>query len=141
MLVQSIPVSAEVEALLSNAGLPVSDIHDPDKIFFLGLHVDGKLIGVIGVEQYSAVALLRSLVVNNSARQSGYGRQLVSAIEARCAEKGVEEIYLLTTEAKDYFTRAGYSEVCRDLVPSSIVKTSQFSSLCPSTAIVMVKSL
>ncbi len=141
MLIKPIQVSAEVESLLSAAGLPVSDVHDADKITFFGLHDNGKLIAVIGVEQYTTVALLRSLAVNRSARQSGCGSRLVSELEVWCAERGVEEIYLLTTDASDYFTRAGYSEVCRDLAPRSIADTSQFSSLCPTTATVMVKAL
>ncbi len=50
-------------------------------------------------------------------------------------------LYLLTTTAKDFFNKEGYIVVNRDEVPEPIKNSSEFSSVCPSTAIVMKKEI
>jgi amino-acid N-acetyltransferase len=54
-------------------------------------------------------------------------------------ELKIREIYLLTTTAAEFFTHLGYRQVDRALAPAAIASTKEFSSLCPSTAVFMVK--
>ena len=108
--------------------------------FLLALAGDGP-VGMIGLEQFDNVGLLRSLVVEQSARSTGIGKQLVDAVETRAAELGVSELWLLTIDADAYFQRLGYSCVKRADAPEEIRQTEEFSDLCPGDAVLMRKRL
>ncbi|MDH3410355.1 MAG: arsenic resistance N-acetyltransferase ArsN2, partial [Gammaproteobacteria bacterium] len=108
--------------------------------FLLALAGDDPL-GMIGVEQFDNIGLLRSLVVDQSARGAGIGKQLVAALETRAAELGVNELWLLTIDADAYFARLGYVVANRDDAPDSIRATAEFSTLCPGDAVLMRKNL
>jgi amino-acid N-acetyltransferase len=56
-------------------------------------------------------------------------------------ELGVKELYLLTTTAEKFFPKLGFDSIDRDNVPTPIQATEEFSSICPSTAVCMVKKL
>ena len=51
--------------------------------------------------------------------------------------KGVLEIYLLTTTAEGFFRRNGFERIERKIVPEVIKQTTEFTSLCPSSAVCM----
>lgn len=125
--------------LLGLAGLPSDDLTERSLKHFLVLRDEGVLIAAIGLEAYDDAALLRSLVVAESARGRGYGAQLTAAAEALANNLGIASIYLLTTSADKFFLARGYRVVRRHEAPECIQATAQFSALCPSTAIVMVK--
>ncbi len=97
--------------------------------------------GVVGLECFGPVGLIRSLAVSSGARGRGLGRALVSAIEADARAAGVAELYLLTTTAEGFFSKLGYVRIARDDAPLAIASTTQFSALCPSSAVVMRKAL
>lgn len=102
---------------------------------------DDKLVGVIGLEIYGTVALLRSLAVVPAQRNNGRGKSLVKFAEEYAADHGIESLYLLTTTAGDFFSRLGYTNTAREDAPSSIKATSQFSGLCPASSVFMSKHL
>ncbi len=135
------PDASVVIKLLETANLPTSDITPELLTHFVGAESEHSFEGVIGYEAYARAGLLRSLVVAPSARGLGLGSTLVAALEKLAASNGVEHLYLLTTDAEGYFEQHGYSTVERDNVPASIRATTQFSSLCPGSATVMVKAL
>ncbi len=135
------PGASEIIPLLEAADLPTSDITQKLLTRFIGAHKNESLLGAIGFESYAPSGLLRSLVVAPEARGLGLGKTLVNAIEELAASDGIETLYLLTTDAENYFSRNGYIIVERDEVPAAIRETTQFSSLCPGTATVMVKAL
>ena len=101
----------------------------------------GSLAGAIGVEAFSRVGLLRSLVVHPESRAAGLGRLLVAALEAHARGRGLTELWLLTIDAERYFRARGYTSTQRSEAPPSIRDTAEFSRLCPGTAVVMRKSL
>jgi amino-acid N-acetyltransferase len=129
-----------IRRLLMLAGLPGDDLTERALKHFLVLRDDGALSGAIGLETYDDVALLRSLVVADEARGRGHGATLAAAAEALAEKLGITSVYLLTTSADKFFLARGYRVVPRHEAPMSIQATAQFSALCPSTAIVMVKS-
>lgn len=131
---------AEITRLLTICELPTSDISSSNSILFFGLHSEGKLIGMIGLEIYGSVALLRSLAVAPEQRKHSLGISLVKFSEAYAAQQGIESMYLLTATAEKFFAKLGYSSASREDAPSSIKATSQFSGLCPSTSSFMCKS-
>ena len=50
---------------------------------------------------------------------------------------GVEELFLLTSTARPLFESLGYVAVSRDAAPPAIRATTEFSSICPSSATLM----
>ncbi|MBS1510928.1 MAG: GNAT family N-acetyltransferase [Bacteroidetes bacterium] len=125
--------------LLQQHQLPVADIDD-DKLLYLLL--DGEtVIGTAGLEIFEDCALLRSVSVNQEQQGKGYGKFLNETLEQYAKESGINCMYLLTTTAKDFFDRQGYCVITREEAPTAIKATAEFSSLCPSSAVVMKKRL
>jgi amino-acid N-acetyltransferase len=65
------------------------------------------------------------------------GKQIVNKLLALAREKGMKEVYLLTNTAFLYFLKFGFNEAIREQVPEAIKASSEFSSVCPSSAHVM----
>lgn len=72
-------------------------------------------------------------------RVTEIGKSLISQLTNYALQKGIVQLYLLTTTASKYFTREGFNVIDRNLVPDLIKKTSEFKDLCPSSAICMNK--
>jgi len=131
---------AAVLRFLSGSGLPVADVEAHIGAFTLAKS-QGHLVGTVGLEPYSELALLRSLFVAPTHRSKGIAAALVQSVEARAAAEGVRSLYLLTTGATAYFANLGFVSLAREQVPEAIRGTAQFSSLCPSTAVCMRKAI
>ena len=129
-----------VEARLSAAGLPTADLGSTPATFYVGT-VDGRRVGVGGLERYGPDALLRSLVVEADIRGSGVGTALCGALESAAAAAGVRSLYLLTADAEAFFAAHGYVPVDRAAVPEAIRHTAEFTDLCPATATCMHKPI
>lgn len=124
--------------LLSDAGLPLDDLTAEHLALVAEEH--GELHGLIGLEFFGDVGLLRSLVVASHSRGRGLGQMLVSALEAHARDCGVAELWLLTIDADAFFERLGYGIRRRDAAPGAIRGTAEFSTLCPADAVLMSKS-
>jgi len=130
-----------IKQLLESYDLPTTDL-TPGKLgSFLILQHEDELVGVIGLESYGQVGLLRSLAVRRGQRGRGYGGNLVTQIEVRARENGVNELYLLTTTAEGFFGKRGYARVTRASAPEEIQSTAEFRELCPDSAVLMRKTL
>lgn len=125
--------------LLVRANLPVQDISGHTELF--ELKAETEIIGTIGLEHDGTVGLLRSLSVQEGSRGKGYGEQLVNFLEETAKAKGIEVMYLLTTTAAAFFSKRGYQTISRTEVPLFVQQTTEFSSVCPSTATIMKKQL
>jgi amino-acid N-acetyltransferase len=130
---------SEVLALIKRNGLPIEDISTSTKLF--SITKDNEIAGTIGIEFYNQVALLRSLAVAETYRSKGIGGKLVEHIEKIAKQNAVKELILLTTTASDYFSKKAYRTIERNNVPEEIKKSSEFSSTCPSSAVIMKKVL
>ena len=127
--------------LLQMANLPTEDITPEMLEHFLTAHAGNALVGAAGLEVLGEVGLLRSVAVDESHRGTGLGKRLVAAMEEHAREQGVRELYLLTTDAVDFFAGMGYRKLPREQAPAAIAGTAQFSNLCPSSAAFLVKTL
>jgi amino-acid N-acetyltransferase len=127
--------------LLATCKLPTADLGAENLEHFFGCGEEGKPNGVIGVELHGKSGLLRSLAVAETARGRGCGKRLVKEAEQYAASHGVQSLYLLTTTAAAFFAALGYVKVDRAQVPQAIRDTEEFSSLCPSSSVLMVKTL
>jgi len=129
-----------VERLLRENDLPAEDIRSKPDSFYVGYDGDDP-VGVGGVEVYGSDGLLRSVVVEQSARGASVGTALCEALETAAAADEVETLYLLTTTAAGFFEDRGYVRIERDDAPDTIRETTEFDSLCPVTATCMRKHL
>jgi amino-acid N-acetyltransferase len=130
-----------VKQLLSESGLPIEDITVQHLQHFFGFGSGPELEGLVGLELYGEVALLRSLAVASSRRGTGLGSGLVAHAERHARDQGVQSLYLLTTTAEQFFLRRGYARIPRDEAPTAIKGTREFSGICPVSSVFMVKHL
>ena len=128
-----------VKDLLQKNNLPIEDIHNKTHLF--GIYENKTLIGVAGIELHGANALVRSVCVDENYRSKGMAELLTAHIEQYAKQNGADSLYLLTTTAENYFKRKGYVKIERASVPESILQTTEFSLICPSSATVMQKNL
>jgi amino-acid N-acetyltransferase len=135
------PALAAAKALLDAAQLPTSDLTDAHCEHFFYAGPASAPTGLVGLELFGDVALLRSLVVSPEARSSGVGSALVQCAETHAHSRGVRVLYLLTTTAEGYFSRRGYSRAEREQAPHPIRSSREFSGLCPSSSAFMSKQL
>jgi amino-acid N-acetyltransferase len=110
-----------------------------DRASFVVGKSDGIIVGVIGLEVCGRFALVRSMAVEPAFRSRGIARELNALIFGLAQRLGVDELFLLTLTASDYFARLGFQKINRDDVPESIQATNEFGRLCPRTAVCMMK--
>ena len=127
----------EILKLISDNNLPVSDIL-PGKQLFVVAEADKQLVGCAGLELYGEKGLFRSLAVRKVNRNMKTGRNLLDVVIALSRENAVKQLYLLTTTADLYFNRMGWQTIERTEVPEELRATTEFLSVCPSTAICMM---
>jgi amino-acid N-acetyltransferase len=129
-----------LRAALAGASLPHEDL-DPTAQEFLVARDDGMLVGMIGLEAFGESALLRSLWVDPARRGEGLAALLCLRLRSLARSRGVADLFLLTTTARDFFEHAGFRVVDREAAPAKIRGSAQFQALCPSSATCMVRSL
>nr|MBB6235020.1 amino-acid N-acetyltransferase [Mucilaginibacter sp. FT3.2] len=126
--------------MLTAAKLPVSDLPTSLTNFYVAVDA-GKVTGVIGLEIYGNYGLLRSLAVSPQYRKQGIANILLNEVECLAKSKKLKAIYLLTETASEYFKRKGYVSLSRGEVADEIKGSSEFSHVCPVSAMVMKKEL
>ena len=129
-----------VYSLLKLVGLPIEGVDDNFHNFFVAW--DGnQLKGCAGIEIYEEVGLIRSVAVHPSFQGRGLGRKLVETIQRFSIEKGLNEIYLLTETAEEFFAKQNYFVIPRNEADDKVKQSIEFTSLCPVSATCMVKTL
>ena len=101
----------------------------------------GSIVGTVAIERFGDVGLLRSLAVRLEYRGTGLGRILVRHAERSALDEGIQSLCLLTTTAAGLFLRQGYERIARDAAPEAIRGSAEFRSLCPDSAVCMLKRL
>jgi amino-acid N-acetyltransferase len=135
------PTLAAAKALLDAAQLPTADLTEAHREHFFYWGPVAAPTGLVGLELFDDVALLRSLVVSPEVRSSGMGSALVQFAESHARAQGVRTVYLLTTTAEGFFLRLGYSKTTRDSAPSAIRATREFAGICPESSAFLSKQL
>jgi amino-acid N-acetyltransferase len=132
--------AAAVLALLEQNQLPVDGLteHLPTTVV---AREDGRVIGSAALEVYEHGALLRSVAVNPAVQGQGLGHALTDAALRMAGEYPIDDVFLLTTTAENFFPKFGFERIARDEVPASVQRSVEFTSACPSTAVVMRKRL
>jgi amino-acid N-acetyltransferase len=135
------PTLGATVQLLAAAQLPTEDLTTAhcEHFFFAGSATEPT--GLVGLELFGNVALLRSLVVAPDKRGTGEGAALLRHAEDHARARGVETLYLLTTTAESFFSKHGYQRAPRDSAPSAIRATREFSGICPASSAFMMRQL
>lgn len=126
--------------LLSAAQLPVDGLSDHLDSAVVA-RAEGGVVGCAALEIYADGALLRSVVVDDGFHGQGIGTRLTAAALDLANVLGIPAVYLLTTTAEAFFPRFGFVQIPRAQVPASVQVSVEFRSACPSTAIVMKKTM
>jgi amino-acid N-acetyltransferase len=133
--------AGELAAALIAAKLPVDDISEGGRRFWRAIDEAGGVIGYGGIEGSGTDVLLRSVVILPARRGSGLGRALIDALLREAKEAGGRRVWLLTTDAADFFGRLGFERRDRATAPGVVTQSRQFTALCPASAAVLVKSV
>jgi amino-acid N-acetyltransferase len=128
----------QIRRLLSECGLPTLYIHRHLRSFTVA-KAGKKIIGVIGVEVYGRVGLLRSLCVDLAYRGKGIARMLNAKILAYAHMRKIDSLYLFTWDAEKFASRLGFHKIDKKRIPKSIRSTWQFRRLSPYAVICMTK--
>ena len=129
-----------ISALLNEFGLPIQGVVDFLDSFVL-VELEGRLIGVGGVELHGHDALLRSLAVIAEHQHCGIATMICDHLEAHAAQHGIDSVYILTETAEQFFAGRDYVVVARAAAPEAIAASEEFSNLCPQSATFMRKSV
>ncbi len=138
--VKSLQDLEEIVNLLKENALPFDDIGSSD-IQFSVIKSEGELIACGGLEIFDEVALLRSVAIKDGFKSRGIGAKIVELLLTEAKRNKVKSVYLLTTTAVNYFERKGFSVILREEAPGSIKNSSEFSELCPDSAVCMRKEI
>lgn len=130
----------EMIGLLASEKLPVADLPEMLENFLVAIQ-DARVVGVIGLEIYGDYGLLRSLAVGQEQRGRGIAGKLIRRLENQSKTKNLKALYLLTETAAEYFACKGFQVITRPEVPVLVQGSSEFSHVCPVSAVVMKKNL
>jgi amino-acid N-acetyltransferase len=130
----------QIIELLAAEKLPVDDLPETLDNFIVAIQ-DGAVVGVGGIEVYGNYGLLRSLAVHPEYRGAGIAGKLLARLDNISKQKGLSELYLLTETAPAYFEQKNYNKITREDVPADVQRSSEFSHVCPVSAIAMKKIL
>ncbi len=126
--------------LLKSSNLPYEDLNYKDHIL-VGYYQGEELAGTGGLEIYDGYALLRSLAVRVGAQGMSLGSAITKNLIVQAKEKKLKGIYLLTETARGFFLLKGFKDVMRDQVPNGVKASSEFSSVCSTSAACMFLKL
>ncbi len=127
----------KIKELLLKCRLHINDIDSEKLKNFILAKVNSKIVGVVGLEIFNDIGLLRSLAVEPSARLKGIGKLLLERIFTFSYQMEIKELFLFTTDADKFFICFGFNKLIREKIPVQIRETSQYNELCPDTAFCM----
>ena len=125
--------------ILEAADLPTEDLTHAHVEHFSFAGSATQPTGLVGLEMFGEVALLRSLVVIPERRRHGDGKRLLEHAENHARSAGVRSLYLLTTTAEQFFERHGFVRASREAAPAAIRSTREFAGICPASSAFMSK--
>src|SRR2546422_9496400 len=122
--------------LLAASKLPRAGIED-HVASTLVARADSDVVGSAALELYGSAALLRSVAVATRLRGRGLGAALTVAALDLARGRGVRTVYLLTETAGRFFPKFGFRSITRADVDVAVRSSTEFTSACPASALVM----
>jgi amino-acid N-acetyltransferase len=127
-------------SLLKSSSLPADDLNFTNHLL-IGFYHESDPVGTGGLEIYGDYALLRSLSVKVGIRGQAFGSTITDHLISQAKKKKLKAIYLLTETAHAFFLKKGFKDVARADVPEEVKASTEFSKVCPTTAVVMKMAL
>ena len=128
-----------IDALLRAHRLPLEGAREHLSTFVVA-QAGREIVGCAGAEPRGDVALLRSVAVAPGLQHQGIGRQMVSLVLEEARRRNFKAVALLTTTARDYFQRFGFTPADRAKAPAALQPSAEFQGACPSGADFMLLS-
>lgn len=126
--------------LLRRSKLPTDDL--PSHLATtLVARRNGTVVGSAALELHGPDALLRSVAVDATLRGTGLGVRLTEAALDLARSARVRTVYLLTTTAGAFFPRFGFRPIPRAQVGQDVQQSVEFTTACPSSALVMARDI
>ena len=129
-----------IEGLLQANGLPTLGLELAMPAAIVARE-DRRIVGCAAVEIYGSAGLLRSVCVEPAQRGTGLGRRLVERTEYVARHRGVDELFLLTETAAEWFERLGFTPDRRESAPAPLQASPEFTGACPVSAALLRKRL
>jgi amino-acid N-acetyltransferase len=130
----------QIRRLLSECGLPNLYIHRHLKSFMVAKRAK-KVVGVIGVEVYGRVGLLRSMCVDQAYRGQGIAKMLHRKILTYAQLQKVGRLYVFTLNAEKFASKLGFHKIDKKRIPKSIRSTWQFRGSRRYPVVCMMKRI
>jgi amino-acid N-acetyltransferase len=117
--------------LLQLVDLPTEEVETHFQNFFVLYDSNsGDIQGCAGLEVYADGVLLRSVAIRPSHQGRGIGTMLVKAAIQKARDLQADELFLLTDTAEMFFENLGFSVVEREVVPTDVKTSIEFTKLC-----------
>jgi amino-acid N-acetyltransferase len=98
---------------------PMADIYERLQTFSVAV-IDGCVVGCCALEViWSNLAEIKSLAVDQTKKEKGIGRMLVTAAIEQAAHLGVPKVFALTLEP-DFFKKLGFEIAEKDTLPMKV---------------------
>ena len=98
---------------------PMSDIYEKLQTFNVAV-IDGNVVGCCALEIiWSNLAEIKSLAVDQTKKEKGIGRMLVTAAIEQAVRLGVPKVFALTLEP-DFFEKLGFEIVEKETLPMKV---------------------
>jgi amino-acid N-acetyltransferase len=131
---------SDILTLLRASALPTAGIERHVETALI-VRDSGQLLGCAAVEVYGQAGLLRSVAVEAARRGEGLGERLTTAALELARQRGVRNIYLLTTTASHFFPRFGFTAIPRSELDPALAQSEELRGACPASALAMHASL
>jgi amino-acid N-acetyltransferase len=130
----------QIRRLLSECELPTLYIHRHLKSFMVAKRAK-KIVGVIGVEVYGRVGLLRSMCVDQAYRGQGIAKMLYAKILAYAQMRKISRLYVFTLYAEKFASKLGFHKIDKKRIPKGIRSTWQFRGSRRYPVVCMMKKI
>jgi len=130
---------AAVAEFLTLSGLPTDGLEDVAECIVL--RRDDQIVASAALEIHGKSGLLRSVAVHPDLRGQKWGQTLVVTATIIAAGHRLTRLYLITETAAAFFSHLGFQPIDRADVDPAIQQSTEFTTVCPASATVMVLDL
>ena len=102
---------------------------------------DDFFVGCAGLECYGEIAPLRSAAVTPEFQGKGIGRALLVQLLQNARQHGINQLFVRTTTAADYFARYGFVHTRLADAPTALYASAELRGACPTAAALMVVTI
>ncbi|OIO59094.1 MAG: GNAT family N-acetyltransferase [Alphaproteobacteria bacterium CG_4_10_14_0_2_um_filter_63_37] len=130
----------KVQSLLEAVGLPTIGIKQHYESNLIARMKD-RVVGMVGLEVYGDHGLIRSLAVEPEQQGSGLGRRLLLNIIRLAEQKGLADVFIVSTIGAPFFARHGFAQVEVEDVPEAIRGNADFQLLVSDKTVVLRRAI